>query len=210
MPKEHVPDGVPYVKVRDMRGDVIDVARLNRTSPTIAAKYARASLDAGDILLAIRGTYGRVAHVPAELRGAKFTQDSARLALHPSLSDRFVATVLRSPAVQNYFKRVARRVAVRGVNIADVRACPILLPPRAEQEQIALKVEAITSVIDQLESQCGIGTARSGRLRQSILKRAFEGSLVDRVDNKAAESLLDRTTTNSKKPSFAPQRVNQE
>jgi hypothetical protein len=60
MPKDNVPDGVLYVKVRDMRGDRINLKSLQRTTPEIAAKYERASLKEGDLLLSIRGTYGRV------------------------------------------------------------------------------------------------------------------------------------------------------
>src|SRR5262249_16052227 len=59
MPKEHVEGGVLYVKVKDMKGDLIDVSSLNRTRHDIAAQYARASLKVNDLLLAIRGTYGR-------------------------------------------------------------------------------------------------------------------------------------------------------
>ena len=51
MPKEHIKDGVPYVRVKDMKGWTIEVAGLKRTSPEIAAKYARASLKVGDLLL---------------------------------------------------------------------------------------------------------------------------------------------------------------
>ena len=67
MPKEHIPDGVPYVKVRDMRSGTLDVPSLQRTTPKIAAEFARAALKDGDLLLAIRGTYGRVVDVPPEL-----------------------------------------------------------------------------------------------------------------------------------------------
>ncbi len=64
MPKENVATGVLFVKVKDMKGDTIDLEGLHRTTPEIAAKYARASLRTGDLLLSIRGTYGRVAEVP--------------------------------------------------------------------------------------------------------------------------------------------------
>ena len=135
MPKEHIPDGVLYVKVRDFKGDKIDVHSLQRTSPGIAGQYARASLTPGDLLLAIRGTYGRVAEVPPELNGGNITQDTARLVVTPLVDRRYVAWFLRSEDAQNYFKRVARGVAVKGVNIGDVRPCPVLLPSLAEQNR---------------------------------------------------------------------------
>ncbi|MBI4705694.1 MAG: hypothetical protein HY744_31770 [Deltaproteobacteria bacterium] len=183
MPKEHVPDGVLYVKVKDLRGDRLDVSTLSRTHPTIAAKYDRASLAAGDLLLAIRGTYGRVAEVPPELDGGNITQDTARLAVLLPLDRRFVAASLRSPTTQRYFARVARGVAVKGVNIGDVRPTVVLVAPLAEQRRIVDEVERQLSAINEIEQAIGTSRRRSAHMRQAILRHAFEGKLVPQDPN---------------------------
>ena len=193
MPKENVPDGIPYVRVKDMKGDRIDLQALHRTAPEIAAAYARASLKPRDVLLAIRGTYGRVAEVPNELDGGNITQDTARLAVSDLVYHRYVSTLLRSPDAQNYFKRVARGVAVKGVNIADVKLTPIMLPPLPEQLRIVTKVEDRLSILDKLEVAIAANLKRAGRLRQAILKQAFEGKLVPQDPNdEPARVLLER------------------
>ena len=196
MPKENIPDGVPYVKVRDMKGDRINLATIERTSPEIAAQYLRASLTQGDLLLAIRGTYGRVAVVPPELSGGNITQDTARLAISRLVDSNYIAWFLRSTDCQNYFKRVARGVAVKGVNIGDVRPCAIPLPPIAEQRQITEEIEDRLSVVDKAEDLIAANLKRSARLRQSVLKRAFEGKLVPQDPNdEPASVLLERIKT---------------
>jgi len=164
MPKENVATGVLFVKVKDMKGDKIDLEGLHRTTPEIAAKYARASLKTGDLLLSIRGTYGRVAEVPKELDGGNITQDTARLDVTPLIDHRYVATCVRNPDAQNYFKRVARGVAVKGVNIGDVRPMPIPLPPLAEQTRIVAEVERRLSVVEELESVVSANLQRATRL----------------------------------------------
>ncbi|MEM9167194.1 MAG: restriction endonuclease subunit S [Planctomycetota bacterium] len=191
MPKDNVDDGVLYVKVRDMRGDRINVDALQRTAPEIAKQYERASLVEGDVLLAIRGTYGRVALVPPALEGGNITQDTARLTITRLVNRDFCAWALRAPECQNFFKRVARGVAVKGINIGDVRLCPMPLCSDEEQAEIVRKVESRLSVIDDIEHTTVTALAEAKALRQSILKRAFEGRLLDQAELEAVRSHSD-------------------
>jgi type I restriction enzyme, S subunit len=59
-----------------------------------------------------------------------------------------------------------------------VRQTVVPLPPLAEQEQIVALVEERLSQIDSAEKTINAELIRTKRLRQSILKRAFEGNLV--------------------------------
>jgi len=59
-----------------------------------------------------------------------------------------------------------------------VRRTAVPLPCCEEQLAIVAEVEARLSVLDALEATVEANLARAGRLRQAILKRAFEGRLV--------------------------------
>jgi type I restriction enzyme S subunit len=52
------------------------------------------------------------------------------------------------------------------------------LPPINEQDRIIGEVERRLSVVQELEQAVSASLKRAARLRQAILKRAFEGRLV--------------------------------
>jgi type I restriction enzyme S subunit len=193
MPKEHVESGVPYVRVKDMKGWVINVGGLRKTSPTIASKYKRASLKPGDLLLAIRGSYGRVAIVPPELDGGNITQDSARIAAHPDIDPRYLLYYLGGSVANRYYDRVARGVAVKGVNIGDLRSMPVPIPPPLEQRAIADEVERQFTLLDETEATVLKGLRHCSSLRSSLLADAFSGQLVQQNPaDEPASALLER------------------
>jgi type I restriction enzyme S subunit len=64
------------------------------------------------------------------------------------------------------------------------------LPPLAEQERIVSEIERRLSVIDDVERVVERGLRRADRLRQSVLKRAFEGKLVPQDPNDEPASVL--------------------
>lgn len=206
MPKQHIDDGIPYVRVKDMKGWTIDVPGLNRTSKEIASQYARASLRSGDVLLAIRGSYGRVAIIPPELDGANITQDSARIASHPALDHRYLLYYLGGSVANQYYQRVARGVAVKGVNIGDLRRMPVPVPPPEEQMVIADEVERQFSLLNQAEAAVAAQLKHSSYLRSSILAAAFSGKLSSRDSSDTPASILleriasERASSNGHKP----------
>lgn len=177
-PGPDVDDGVPYVRVADYPNGQLVVSGVRRTSLEIAHAYRRSALRAGDVLLAIRGTYGRVCRVPAELAGANITQDTARVSVHDGLSADYVELYLRCPSVQDRLSRAAKGVAVRGVNIGDVRALQVSVPPLTEQQEVVRRVGELFALADAIERRVKAATARAERLTQAVLARAFRGELV--------------------------------
>lgn len=148
MPGPDVDAGVKYVRVVDMRNGGIDPSGVRRTTQEISATYKRSLLKSGDLLMSIRGHVGRLAVVPAELDGANITQDSARLAIIGANS-LYVRETLRSTAFQRWMAKYTKGVAVRGINLGDVKVMPIPVPPQAKQDEFAERVRKVESMRDQ-------------------------------------------------------------
>ena len=65
------PDGIPVVKVENMKADrSIDPNGLDYVSEAVSNQYSRTILESGDLLISIKGTIGRIAEVPPELEDA--------------------------------------------------------------------------------------------------------------------------------------------
>ena len=184
--------GVPYVRGKDIVDGIILVDQLLKTSQKIAAKYERASLRGGDVLLGIiRAT--KVAIVPDILQGANITQGTARFRPSSILRTKFLAGWLESPYAQHWLHSHYRGIDMPGLNLRDVRRLPVPIIPLLEQEAIestvATAIESIgTTKINAAESETALT-----QLDQSILAKAFRGELVPQDPNdEPASELLAR------------------
>jgi type I restriction enzyme S subunit len=193
MPRVKEAGVVPYVEVKDLRAKRLSVANLHRTSQELHQAFPRSILAPGDVVLAIRGSFDRALVVPDEVAGSNVSRDVARIAPMDGLDPDFLVAYLASPPSLQYLRQRARGVAVKGVNIADLRSMPIPLPPIAEQRRISKELQRRSSIMDNLLRAVEEAHARSGRLRSSTLAAAFSGKLVAQdFNDEPASVLLER------------------
>ncbi len=103
----------------------------------------------------------------------------------------FIEYFLRS-AKEN-LDRYAPATAQKNINLKILSELLIPFPPKIEQDEIVNELDCIFSVIDKLDSIIDIELKRSQSLRQSILKRAFEGKLVPQdLNDLPASALLEK------------------
>jgi type I restriction enzyme, S subunit len=189
-PGPNTPDGVPYVRVADFPNDSLNLTTMRRTTKEIEKAYARARLRRDDILLSIRGTVGRVCVVPTDLNNANITQDTARLSIQTILDVGYVKWFLRAPQTQKRMQKAIKGVAVRGINIGEVRALQMPIPPFSEQQEIVRRVEALFKKADRIEERYQKAKTQVDKLTQSILAKAFRGELVPQCPDDEPASIL--------------------
>jgi type I restriction enzyme S subunit len=84
----------------------------------------------------------------------------------------------------------AHEVARKTLNLEDVRSALVAIPPLAEQGVIINEIESKLSIAENAEEVINQSQERSEKLRQSILKLAFNGRLVPQDSNDEPASML--------------------
>jgi type I restriction enzyme S subunit len=192
MPGPELKEGVPYVRVADFPNDRLNLSMIRNTSAEMDEKFKRSRLREGDLLLSIRGTVGRLVEIPAALAGANITQDTARLSIQPALSNSYIFWYLKSMMAQSRMQAATKGVAVRGLNIGDVRALQVPMPSLPEQQEIVRRVEALFAFADRIEARLATARKTVERLTPATLAKAFRGELVPQDPNdEPAEKLLE-------------------
>jgi type I restriction enzyme S subunit len=141
-------------------------------------------------LLSIRGSVGRLIVIPSSLEGANITQDTARLSITHRLNVRYVYYALLSPDSQRRMAKAMRGVAVRGINIGDVRALQLPLPSLPEQTEIVRQLDAMFSLANQIEARWTAMRTHAQRLTPLTLAKAFRGELVQQDPKDEHASVL--------------------
>jgi type I restriction enzyme S subunit len=192
------PDGFPVLRLTALKGDQIELTE-RKTGRWSADEAAGFLVRKGDFLVA-RGN-GSIRLVG---RGGLLTLDPDPVAFPDTLirvrvgdahfSPRLLAILWNSPLVRLHIERRAKTTAgIHKVNQTDLELTPLPLPPRAEQERLLAELDRCFSVTDETSDTVATQERRCARLRQSILKWAFEGRLADQdPDDEPASILLAR------------------
>lgn len=176
-PGEDLKDGVPFVRVGDINDGKVSHAEMKRIAPAIAAQYPRTKLHGGELAITLVGAIGRTAVIPDSLAGGNTARAVGIIPLTKLVNPHWVEIWFRNPAKVAEMTGKSHEVARKTLNLEDVRAASVALPPLAEQTRIVAEVERRLSVVEELEAVVTSNLQRATRLRQAILQKAFTGGL---------------------------------
>jgi len=187
----YVPNGVPFLSVKDVHDDSVsfeDCKFIRREEHELLSK--RCNPEKGDLLVTKSGTIGRSAIIEVDTQFSLFVSVALLKPATSEVSMRWLAL-----AIQNWIRTIdiqqdVKGSALKNLHLEDFRRIKAAIPPNAEQVRIIAEVDRHWSLIRYLEELLKTNLRKSEKLRQTILKSAFEGKLVPQDPNDEPASIL--------------------
>jgi type I restriction enzyme S subunit len=172
------------------------------SSSTYAERIARLEPQPGDVVYSREGgILGIACVIPAKVRAClgqrmMLLRSDCNACLPP-----YLMHVLNSPPILAIVRDMTGGTASPHLNVGDIKAFPVPVPPLDEQHEIIRRLDALLKLADTIERRVAAATARADKLAQAILAKAFRGELVpteaelaraEGRDYETAEQLLER------------------
>jgi len=194
-PKEfYAADGFACLRMYNIdQGKIVwkDIKRMNLTKEEID-EYL---LVPGDLLVNrvnSRELVGKAAVISSGIEKCIFESKNIRVRVLNEVVNPYYLCYHFTLAGTEYFNRNAQQVVgMASISQPQIARFPVLLPPLAEQQRIVVEVERRLSLCDKMEETIAESLQKAESLRQSILKKAFEGKLLSETELEGARNAPD-------------------
>ncbi len=183
MPKT-VDEGLPYLSTGNIKADgKIDFQNAKIISKTDFDRLAlKIKPELGDIIFPRYGTIGRNILIDFEREFLVSYACAIIKNIKKMMNSKFVLYYSVSPVIKQEIKRYVVQTTQANIGIASIEAFVFPLCSIEEQNQIVKEIESRLSVCDKVEQSIEESLEKSKALRQSILKKAFEGTLLTKEE----------------------------
>lgn len=164
-------DGVPIVRVNNIRNGRIDTTDMLKVQSDIEAKFRRSRLRGGEVLLTLVGTLGEVAIVPEDLRGWNVARAVGVIPVRDDPGSLWVSICLRSAFIQHCIRTWATTTVQATFNLRDLAKLPIPIPPKETRE-------AIAGVLGALDDKIELNRRMNATL-EAVARALFQSWFVD-------------------------------
>ncbi|MEI6846782.1 MAG: restriction endonuclease subunit S [Chlorobiaceae bacterium] len=196
---DYTENGIPLINPKHIKDQKL-FPRI-RISIDKANSLPQYILEENDIIVGRRGEMGRTAPVLKAHAGWFCGTGSLYIRLGQLFISKFYSLILSERRVVDYLEKKSRGTTMANLNSQIINSLPIQLLSSQEQAKIVQELETRFSVCDNMEATIRESLEKAEALRQSILKKAFEGRLLsaselqetrNAPDWEPAEKLLER------------------
>lgn len=164
-----------FVLAQHVTDGRVEIALAPSIDAPSGAEADRTRICKNDILVTVVGDVGRAALVRDDPSKAFVSQSVALTRPTDSGDARYLEIYLRSPDHGGrYFREKQYGVGRGHLLLSHLKDLPVALPPATERDEIANDVDAKLSVLGAVDQEVDAAMQRTGRLREEILRRAFD------------------------------------
>ena len=178
MPPPKAETGIPFIMISNIDKNVINwngTAFVNREYYENINDKRRPQK--GDVLYTVTGSFGIPVLVDFD-REFCFQRHIALLRPNNRIIQKYLYYVMQEPEVYQQAEKKSTGTAQKTVSLSVLRNIEIpFVESVKEQERIVGKIESQLSVCDEIERTIEESLQQAEAMRQSILKKAFEGRL---------------------------------
>ncbi len=199
---------IPYLRVANVQRGYLDLSEIKEIEAEESI-ISELLLKPGDILFnegGDRDKLGRGCIWNGEIEECIYQNHIFRARIYSTDISNKIISWFGNTFGQSYFMKEGKQTTnLASINLTKLSAFPVPLPPLAEQRRIVLEVERRLSIADEVARTVEQTLRQADRLRQRILKQAFEGKLVEQNPNDEPAGVLlerikkDKSTFENKK-----------
>lgn len=148
---------LPYLRVANVQAGFLDLKVIKTIDVPNDEIDEGLLLRGGDVLLTEGGDWdklGRSAIWNGEVSPCTHQNHVFRARPVGGMNSRWISMFTNSPDGRTYFQSCAKRTTnLASINMTQLRACPVPVPPAAEQHRIVARVDELTGLLDRLEQR---------------------------------------------------------
>ena len=173
-------DGVFAFRNANVRRNYIEDNDWAMISQEGHQKNLKSQVHTDDVLIARSGVnLGMAAAVPEKYDGYNAIDIVIAVPKKNFVLPKYLAQYTNSPYGVEIVKKNQHGAAQGHLNVKEYGNLPIFLPNISVQNELLQKIESRLSVCDSIEQTIDTSLQQAEALRQSILKQAFEGRLIE-------------------------------
>lgn len=191
----YVKEGIYLIRTTNVRDGKLILDNEIRFVSEETYKYwsRRCPPEPGDILFTREAPMGEVAIIPPNTKVCMGQRIMLLRTFKKYLLPKYLHYATLEPLFQQRMRKNAIGTGVKHLRVGDVEELTFPICSIEEQRQVISEIETRLSVCDKIEETIESSLQQAEALRLSIIKKAFEGKLVQQDPNdEPAEKLLER------------------